>query len=255
MSGPATIDEICAVAIAEAFRGDGEILANPIGIVPIIGGRLARATFEPDMVMTDTVAVLAANTLPVGDPDAERLVEAWMPYRDMFDVVWSGRRHVVMGASQIDSPGNQNLAAIGDWRRPKAQLLGLRGAPGNLVNHTTSYWVPRHSTRTFVESVDVVSGPGYDRVADLSDTIRANHEIRRIVSDLGVFDIDNPERRMALRSRHPGVAVEEILEATGFELRVPDQGPETRLPTDAELHLIREVIDPGGLRKAEFTPR
>ena len=70
MSGPATIDEICAVAIAEAFRGDGEILANPIGTVPIIGGRLARATFEPDMVMTDTVAVLAANTLPVGDPDA-----------------------------------------------------------------------------------------------------------------------------------------------------------------------------------------
>jgi len=255
VSGPATIDEICAVAIAEAFRGDGEILANPIGTVPIIGGRLARATFEPDMVMTDTVAVLAANTLPVGDQDAERLVEAWMPYRDMFDVVWSGRRHVVMGASQIDSAGNQNFAAIGDWRRPKAQLLGLRGAPGNLVNHTTSYWVPRHSTRTFVESVDVVSGPGYDRVADLSDTIRANHEIRRIVSDLGVFDFDNPERRMALRSRHPGVAVEEILEATGFELRVPDEVPETRLPTDAELHLIREVIDPGGLRKAEFIPR
>ena len=87
MSGPVTIDEICVVAIAEAFRGDGEILANPIGTVPIIGGRLARATFEPDMVMTDTVAVLAANTLPVGDPDAERLVEAWMPYRDMFDVL------------------------------------------------------------------------------------------------------------------------------------------------------------------------
>jgi hypothetical protein len=60
---------------------------------------------------------------------------------------------------------------------------------------------------------------------------------------------------MAVLSRHPGVAVEEILEATGFELRVPDEVPETRLPTDAELHLIREVIDPGGLRKAEFTPR
>ena len=157
---PVAIDEVCAVAIAEAFRGDGEILCNPIGTTPIIGGRLARATFEPDMVMTDTISVLAANTLPVGDPDAERLVEAWMPYRDIFDVVWSGRRHIVMGASQIDARGNQNLAAIGDWQKPKAQLLGLRGAPGNLVNHATTYWVPNHSTRTFVPEVDVVSGAG-----------------------------------------------------------------------------------------------
>ena len=150
--------------------------------------------------MTDTIAVLAANTLPVGDQNAERLVEAWMPYRDMFDVVWSGRRHIVMGASQIDAAGNQNLAAIGDWRRPKAQLLGMRGAPGNLVNHTTSYWVPNHSKQTFVEAGDVVSGPGYDRVADLSATIRANHEIRRVVSNLGVFDFDNTERRMEVQS-------------------------------------------------------
>ncbi len=156
----ATIDEICAVAIAEAFRGDGEILCNPIGTTPIIGGRLARATFEPAMVMTDAVSVLAANPLPVGDDNAERLVEAWMPYRDMFDVVWSGRRHIVMGASQIDAHGNQNLAAIGDWRRPKAQLLGLRGAPGNLVNHATTYWVPNHSTRSFVPSVDCGVGSG-----------------------------------------------------------------------------------------------
>ena len=255
MNDPATIDEVCAVAIAEAFRGDGEILANPIGTVPIIGGRLAKATFEPDMVMTDTIAVLAANTLPVGDQNAERLVEAWMPYRDMFDVVWSGRRHIVMGASQIDAAGNQNLAAIGDWRRPKAQLLGMRGAPGNLVNHTTSYWVPNHSKRTFVEAVDVVSGPGYDRVADLSATIRANHEIRRVVSNLGVFDFDNTERRMEVQSLHPGVTLEDVIEATGFKLRIPDEVPETRMPTEAELRLIREVIDPDDLRKAEFAPR
>ena len=72
MSDPATIDEVCAVAMAEAFRGDGEILCNPIGTTPIIGGRLARATFEPDMVMTDAVSVLAANILPVGDDEAPR---------------------------------------------------------------------------------------------------------------------------------------------------------------------------------------
>ena len=252
MSTPATIDEVCAVAMAEAFRGDGEILCNPIGTTPIIGGRLARATFEPDMVMTDAVSVLAANILPVGDDDAPRLVEAWMPYRDVFDIVWSGRRHVVMGASQIDAHGNQNLAAIGDWQRPRAQLLGLRGAPGNLVNHVTSYWVPNHSPRTFVPSVDVVSGPGYDRVAGLSAAVRANHEVRRVVSNLGVFDFANDERRMQVVSVHPGVTVDQVVEATGFELVLPEVVDETPRPTDEELRLIREVIDPRGLRRAEF---
>ena len=249
---PATLDEVCVVAIAEAFRGDGEILCNPIGTTPIIGGRLARATFEPDMVMTDTVAFLVANTLPVGDAGAERLIEAWMPYRDIFDLLWSGRRHIVMGASQIDARGNQNLAAIGDWQRPRAQLLGLRGAPGNLVNHVTSYWVPNHSPRTFVPSVDVVSGPGYDRVAGLSAAVRANHEVRRVVSNLGVFDFANDERRMQVVSVHPGVTVDQVVEATGFELVLPEVIDETPRPTDEELRLIREVIDPRGLRRAEF---
>jgi len=131
-------------------------------------------------------------------------------------------------------------------------LLGLRGAPGNLVNHATTYWVPNHSTRTFVPEVDVVSGPGYDRVAGLSAAVRDNHEIRRVVSNLGVFDFANDEKRMQLVSVHPNITVDQVVEATGFELVVGDEVVETRLPTDEELHLIREVIDPHGLRKAEF---
>ena len=68
----------------------------------------------------------------------------------MFDVVWSGRRHVIMGGCQLDAYGNQNFAAIGDMKRPKAQLLGMRGAPGNTINNKTSYWIPNHSPRVFV---------------------------------------------------------------------------------------------------------
>ena len=255
MADDVTIDEICITAIADGFRGDGEILCNPIGNVPVIAGRLAKATFESAMVMTDTVSVLAANTIPVGDPDPERLVESWMPYRDLFDIVWSGRRHIVMGASQIDSHGNQNFAAIGDWKKPKVQLLGLRGAPGNLVNNTTSYWIPNHSTRSFVQKVDVVSGPGYDRVSKLSGWIQSNYEIRQVVSNLGVLNFSNQEKRMQLVSCHPTVKVEEIIAATGFELLVPDEVEETRMPTEEELKLIREVIDPHGLRKAEFVKK
>jgi acyl CoA:acetate/3-ketoacid CoA transferase beta subunit len=165
--GPPTRAEVCAAAIADAFRGDGEILANPIGTLPVIGGRLAKATFAPELVMTDGEALLVENILPVGVDNPEKVVAGWNPYRSMFDVVWSGRRHVIMGASQIDKFGNQNFAFIGSHDKPKAQLLGMRGAPGNTINDKTSYWIPSHTTRTFVPAVDVVSGVGYDRARDL----------------------------------------------------------------------------------------
>lgn len=248
----ATLDEICVAALADAFRPDGEILCNPIGNVPLCGGRLAKATFAPQLMVTDAVASLVANILPIGVPDAPKVVEAYMPYRSIFDVVWSGKRHVVMGASQIDMWGNQNLAAIGDWRKPKAQLLGLRGAPGNAINHPVSYWIPNHSTKVFVDKVDVVSAPGYDRMRRLPPETSKHFEIRRVVSNLGVFDFQTPDNRMRIVSRHPGVTLDQIREATTFELAVDGDVPESRLPTDEELRLIREVIDPNGTRKAEF---
>jgi len=243
--------DVCVVAIADTFRGDGEIMANPIGNIPMIGGRVARVVFEPDLVMTDGFAVLVANAMPVGVDDTQKVIEAWNPYRTMFDVVWSGRRHVVMGASQIDPYGNQNFAFIGDWDHPKSQLLGMRGAPGNTVNHVTSYWIPNHSPRVFVEQVDVVSGVGYDRAARLGDFVRAHHEIRRVVTNLAVLDFATPGHRMRLASVHPGVTVDDVVAATGFELVIDGDVAESRMPTDEELVAI-EQVDPNGVRHQEL---
>ena len=244
--------EACAVAIAETFRGDGEILVSPIGTLPLIGARLAKLTFEPDILLTDGVASIVANVQPVGGaPGPEPIVESWMPYRSVFDTVWSGRRHVMMGATQIDRFGNQNIACIGAYEKPKAQLLGMRGAPGNTLNHPTSYWIPNHSTKVFVEEVDVVSGVGYDRAAALGERAARFHEIRRVVSNLGVFDFDTPDHSMRLASVHAGVGVEEVVENTGFELVIDGEIPETRAPTDRELEIIREVLDPKGIAARE----
>jgi acyl CoA:acetate/3-ketoacid CoA transferase beta subunit len=127
----------------------------------------------------------------------------------------------------------------------------MRGAPGNTLNHPTSYWVPNHSTKVFVEKVDVVSGVGYDRAAALGERSARFHEIRRVVSNLGVFDFESPDHRMRLRSVHAGVGVDEVIENTGFDLVGPDAVPETRPPSDAELKLIREVIDPKGFGARE----
>jgi glutaconate CoA-transferase subunit A len=243
----------CVIACAEAWRGDGEILASPMGAVPSIGARLARLTFAPDLLLTDGEALLV---------DADGAVEGWLPYRRHLALVTGGRRHVMMGASQIDRHGNQNISCVGEWARPTRQLLGVRGAPVNTLNNPTSYWIPKHSPRVFVEQVDMVCGVGYARAAEAGPSATRFHEIRRVVSNLGVFDFETPDHTMRVRSLHPGVTLDEVREATGFELATPEgpQGPQgprgpvvpyTREPTPAELQLIREVLDPVGLRYRE----
>ncbi|MEU0583428.1 CoA-transferase [Streptomyces sp. NPDC006132] len=233
----ATRAEYCVIACADAWRGDGEVLASPMGLIPSLGARLARLTFAPDLLLTDGEALLVR---PDGTP------EGWLPYRQHLALVTGGRRHVMMGASQLDRFGNQNISCIGDWQRPRRQLLGVRGAPVNTLNNPTSYWIPRHSRRVFVERVDLVCGVGYDRAAGAR-----YHRIPRVVTDLGVFDFATSDRSMRLASLHPGVTPEQVSQATGFELTVPDEVPATREPTAEELRLIREVLDPAGARARE----
>lgn len=245
----ATRAEVCIVACAEAWLGDGEILAAAMGTCSVLGARLARATFEPGLLTTDGGALLTAEPIPLGAPAGA--VEGWMPFRDHLWLVANGRRHVMMGASQIDRYGNTNISAVGDWARPKTQLLGSRGAPGNTIGNPTSYWIPRHSTRVFVPKVDMVSGVGHDRAKELGPYAARFHDLRRVVTDLAVLDFGAPDGGMRLVSVHPGVHVDQVAAATGFELAMDDHVPNTRTPTAAELRLIREVLDPKGLRDRE----
>ncbi|MFF3688541.1 CoA-transferase subunit beta [Streptomyces sp. NPDC002187] len=234
--------EYCVIACAEAWRENGEVLASPMGLIPSIGARLAKRTFSPGLLLTDGEAMLVG---------LDGTAEGWLPYRRHLTMVTGGRRHVMMGASQIDRHGNQNISCIGDWHRPARQLLGVRGAPVNTLNNPVSYWVPRHSTRTFVERVDMVCGVGYDNAAAAGPSATRYHRIPRVVSDLGVFDFETPDRAMRIVSLHPGVGLDQVREATGFDLAVTGEVPCTREPTPDELRLIRTVIDPAGLRERE----
>ena len=159
----------------------------------------------------------------------------------------------MMGATQVDKHGNQNISAIGDFARPERQLLGSRGAPGNTVNNRTSYWVPRHSPRVFVQKVDVVSGVGPRLAKAAGRGASRYNDIHRIVSDLAVFDVLGPGDTLRLLSVHPGVTLDEVREASGCDIHVDPDGaiPESRLPTAEELVLINEVLDPKGLRFRE----
>ena len=247
MSAP-TLAEVCVVACAEAWRGDGAVLASAFGAIPTIAARLAKATFEPDLIVADGEAYAIANPLPLGASNGKMVVEAWIPFRSVFALLAAGRRHVMMGASQLDRFGNQNISCIGPHERPKVQLIGVRGAPGNTVNHATSYWVPSHSSRVFVEQVDMICGVGYGR---LEGAAGRYHDVRRVVTNRGIFDFEGRNRSMRVRSLHPGVSLDDVVRETGFPLEVPGTVETTRQPTDDELSLIRDVLDPRGQRDAE----
>ncbi|WP_024499355.1 CoA-transferase subunit beta [Gordonia amicalis] len=239
--------EYCVISCAGIFAGAGEIMASPMAPVPLLGARLARLTTEPDLLITDGEALILADTPPIGKTGP---IEGWMPFRKVFDVVASGRRHVVMGANQIDRHGNQNLSAFGPLQHPTRQMFGVRGAPGNTINHPTSYWVPRHTARVFGESVDIVSGIGYDKV-DPDNPAYDDLNIHRVVTNLGVFDFGGAGHTMRALSLHPGVTADEVAENTGFEIEGLADAPETRQPTTEELGLIRDVLDPKGVRNKE----
>lgn len=240
--------DICVVACAELFRDAGEIMVSPMTTMASVGARLARLTFSPDILLTDGEAQLLADTPPLGKTGA---VEGWMPFGRVFETLAWGRRHVVMGANQVDRYGNQNISAFGPLQHPTRQMFGVRGSPGNTINHATSYWVGNQSKRVFVDAVDVVSGIGYDKVDPGNPAFRFVN-VYRVVTNLGVFDFGGPDHTMRAVSLHPGVSPDDVREATSFEVHGLGDTGESRLPTDDELRLIRAAIDPKSLRDKEI---
>lgn len=237
--------EVCAAACADTWQGAGEVLAHAVGFVPMIGARLARLTTSPDLVLSDGEAYYMSEPPPLGGTAADGgVVEGWVPFGRIFELLESGRRQSMMGASQLDRYGNQNISAVGNWHTPARQLIGVRGAPGNTANHRVDYWVARHSPKVFVENVDVVCGVGNNRARGLTF-----HHLGVVVTDLAVLDYGD-DGRLRIRSVHPGVTVDDVRARTGFDLDATGV-TETRVPDEAELRLIREEIDPRGLRNRE----
>ena len=168
----------------------------------------------------------------------------------MFDVVWSGRRHVMMGASQLDPYGNQNFAFIGDPAQPE-------GAAARHARRARQHDAERHQLldpritrrRCSCEQVDVVSGIGYDRAAELGDWVREHHELRHVVTNLGVLDFGGPDHRMRLHQRAP--RRDRRRGGRGHRLRARRRRRRARdaRPDAEELEVI-ELLDPTGLRDA-----
>lgn len=240
--------ELLITACSRAWDGDGEVLASGIGIVPRLAASLAMHR-NPDLMMTDSEAYMVSEPVPVGPRNGyEPQRETWMGFSRIFDNVWSGKRHAMVGPTQIDRFGQANISAIGDYDRPKIQMLGVRGFPGNSISHANSFFVPNHSKRVFVDGeVDMVASIGYNPGRLPKGYTLDDIDIRLVVTNLCVMDFGGPDKQVRLVSLHPGVTLEQVVDNTAFGIHVPDEVPETATPTVQELEII-ERFDPNNLR-------
>jgi len=240
--------DLLICACSRAWDGDTEVLASGIGLIQRLGASMAM-TKNPDLMMTDSEAFIVSEPVPVGARNGYKpKAETWMGFSRVFENLWSGARHALVGPSQIDQYGQTNISALGDYDKPKVQMLGVRGFPGNSISHANSFFVPSHSTRAFVAGeVDTVCSIGYNPARLPKGYSFDDIDIRLIVTNLCVMDFELETKKMRLVSLHPGVELEQVIENTGFELLIPDDVPVTAEPSAEELTILKK-IDPNNLR-------
>jgi len=249
-----SLAELCICAGADIFWDEHpEAFTTLIGLVPRLGGSLAKKTFAPGLMMSDGEYYFVAEPVPVGKrgnyvPEKEGVVG----YERVFDLIPKGNRHAFVGPVQVDKYGQMNLSCIGDYDKPKVTMLGVRGLPGNTVNNRTSMFFANHNKRALVEGeVDMVSGAGYNPKRYPNGTYPKGLDHRRIVTNLCVLDFEGDNHAIRVRTLHPGVSFDEVQDNTGFDLIQPDNIKVTVAPSNEQLKIIDE-LDPHNMRANIF---
>lgn len=249
MSEISLVDRVICAA-AQAWKNDGEVLATGIGVVPRLAASLCMLSINRDLMMTDSEAWIVQEPVPIGPRGGYQVQrESHMGFARIFDNVWSGKRHAMVGPTQVDRFGQGNISMIGsDYAKPKSMMLGVRGFPGNSISHANSFFVPNHSPKVFVAGeVDMVASVGYNPARLARGWSLDDIDIRYIFTNLCVMDFGGPNRQVRLVSLHPGVTAQQVQEATGFEVYIPDSVSTTADPTPEQLALLAK-LDPHNVR-------
>jgi glutaconate CoA-transferase subunit B len=230
-----TADEMMAIEAARRLH-DGTVCFVGIGL-PSLAANLARATHAPGCVLIYESGTIGAKPeqlpLSIGDGELAETADAVVSVPEMFGYWLQGGRIDVgfLGAAQIDRYANLNSTVIGEYERPNVRLPGGGGAPEIATQAREVFVMLRQSCRTFVEQVDFVTSVGT--------------RISVVVTDLGILEPRAEDRELTLTRLHPGVDLEHVREATGWELRVASDISETAEPTEAELRALRALRTKG----------
>jgi glutaconate CoA-transferase subunit B len=241
------------ICVAARLFEDGATCFVGTGI-PMLAAMLAAKTTAPNLVPVfefgGTGAIMEELPTAVG---GARTWHKGISALGICDTMETAQRGFIdygfLGGAQIDPYGNLNSITIGDHDHPKARLPGSGG--GNDVG--SHCWqtvaIMQHDARRFVPKVDCLTTPGYltgPGAREAAGLPRGTGPAY-VVSTLALMDFDPESKRMRLKATHPGVSVDDVVTATGFELRISEQVEVTEPPSTEELHLLREEIDPGKL--------
>lgn len=250
-SGDVTAEELMTVA-ASRLLDDNRVVFAGVG-APLVASAIARRRQAPNLTIVLEGGIigtqLRAGQLPVSTNEMRAAYGATM-FADITDIFLYAQRgffdYGFLGAAQVDCYGNINTSFIGDPLAPRVRLPGSGGADDIISLCNEIFIMTAHERRRFVEKVDFVTSPGYLSGGD------SRHEaglpfgrLRNVVTDLGLFDFEPETHRMRLCSLQPGVTVEMVQEATGFEVLLADEIDELLPPTQAELQLLRELRGSG----------
>jgi glutaconate CoA-transferase, subunit B len=241
-----TEDEMMTVAAARHLN-DGDVCFVGIGL-PSTAANLARRTHAPALVLVYESGCLGARParlpLSIGDGELAATAEAVVSVPEVFNYwLQPGRIDVgFLGAAQLDRYANINTTVIGDYRDPKVRLPGAGGAPEIAACCREVIIVLRHSLRAFVERVDFVTSVGYGEGAGDRERLGLTGAgPRLVVTDLGILEPDPQTCELTLTHVHPGVTVDQVRDATGWQLALADALTTTEPPTSTELAALRAL--------------
>ncbi|MBN2385506.1 MAG: CoA-transferase subunit beta [Anaerolineales bacterium] len=239
--------------VAASLLEDGSSAFVGTGF-PIVAAMLAQRTHAPGLLIIFEAGGIGPQVpaLPISVGDSRTYWRA-SAASSMHDVMSASQAGYVdygfLGGAAMDRYGNVNTTVIGDWHHPRSRLPGSGGGcdVGSLVWRTI-YLMRKQSTRTFVDQLDFLTTPGYLSGPGARERagLPSGSGPYRVITQLGMYGFDEQTRRMKLLSLHPGVTVEQVQEASQFEIPVADALTVSPEPSDEQLRILRQ-IDPQGM--------
>ncbi|MFX1508901.1 MAG: CoA-transferase subunit beta [Promethearchaeota archaeon] len=260
MNAPAkdySFDELIISTLARQLKNGERVFTGVASPVQMIATLLARATHAPDLLYFTILGTInpKPQVLPysTGDPHLFDRCENAITFPEIFDLANKGRMDVAfLGGVQIDQFGSLNMSIIGsDPHHPKVRLPGGAGGPLMIRSFRRIIsWRPNHSSKNLVKEVPFVTSPGWIPIA--KGPRHGGPDI--IVTDLCIFQFDRSSKRIILKSVHPGVKLQDVLENTGFQFKISEKIAETAPPSKREIEILSSQIDPDNMRRTLLSP-
>jgi glutaconate CoA-transferase subunit B len=243
-----TSSELMAAAGARELL-DGEIVAVGLGL-PVVASFLAKKTHAPNMTMLFELGVIDPEPIHCGvglaDPRVWYRAKVLSSFVDILGaILHKGRVDVgFLGGLEVDQYGNLNTTLVGDPRGQFRHMIGSGGANDIASCAQSTIIIMRHEARKLKQAISFVTSPGYVTGGDSRAQTGLQGGPSRVITDKAIFGFHPETKQMMLISIHPGSTLDDVLGTMGFAPVVPQHVPFTEPPTQEQVRLIREEIDP-----------